>query len=576
MRLKKLQVKNYRGLNGEENVIEFDGVDIIFLIGQNNNGKSTFLQAYNMFTQSKAIATVEDFFNKNSSNPIEIFAEFIVEDSDKGDSILEKGDPNWIDKWVDDNKCVKIMKKWTSPGKPAEKMTFDPKEKQEYIPGGFGGFDTILQKYAPTPIIISAISSPEDLEAQINKIITDNHIKKLEKEHKDKYDKVIKDLIELKDEITNSDDINNINEKMNYMFEKIFPKLKVEVYTVPDSGIDITKTLKSTHGFKVNDNKLGLEYCDLKRNGNGVIRQALFSFLATINTENTSKRKDYLILFEEPELYLHPEATFALREQLYSLVKDSPYQILCATHSPLMIDTSKQHASLVRLVKNDEAITRTYQVNFDLFEGEEKDYLQMINRFNPHICEAFYADEVVLVEGDTEAIIYRELISRYYADERNVFILNTGSKANMVFYQRILTHFGIKHVVVHDVDSETYIDKKGMVKTNSMWPVNNTIWNQIEESNKQHHNIARRYVHFRNFEDAHNYNYNKKLGKPLSAFNFAKSITLESDERCIEFLKDLFGEQKINHTPECIQKFIQSEQVCIKEVAVELQEEMKL
>ncbi|MBN1057863.1 hypothetical protein FC764_08230 [Clostridium botulinum] len=575
MRLKKLQVKNYRGLNGEDNVIEFDGVDIIFLIGQNNNGKSTFLQAYNMFTQSKAIATVEDFFNKNSSNPIEIFAEFIVEDSDKGDSILEKGDPNWIDKWVNDNKCVKIMKKWTSPGKAAEKMTFDPKEKQEYIPGGFGGFDTILQKYAPTPIIISAISSPEDLEAQINKIITDNHIKKLEKEHKDKYDKVIKDLIDLKDEITNSDDINNINEKMNYMFEKIFPKLKVEVYTVPDSGIDITKTLKSTHGFKVNDNKLGLEYCDLKRNGNGVIRQALFSFLATINTGNNSNKKDYLILFEEPELYLHPEATFALREQLYSLVKDSPYQILCATHSPLMIDTSKQHASLVRLVKNDEAITRTYQVNFDLFEGEEKDYLQMINRFNPHICEAFYADEVVLVEGDTEAIIYRELISRYYSDERNIFILNTGSKANIVFYQKILTHFGIKHVIVHDVDSETYIDKKGRVKTNSMWPVNNAIWEQIEKSNEQCQNIARRYVHFRNFEDAHNYNYNKKLGKPLSAFNFAKSITLESDEKCIEFLKDLFGEQKINHTPEYIEKFIQIEQVCIKEVVVELEATIK-
>lgn len=559
MKLKKLQVKNYRGLKGENNIIEFDNVDIIFLIGQNNNGKSTFLEAYSMFTQSKAVATIEDFFNKDISEPIEIFGEFIVEDSDKEDSILGKGDPDWIDKWVDENKCVKIMKKWTNPGKSGEKMTFDPKDKQDYVLGGFGGFDTILQKYAPTPIVISAISSPEDLENQINKIITDNHIKKLEKEHKDKYDKIISDLIGLKDEITNSNDINDINEKMNCIFEKIFPQLEVEVYTVPDSGIDITKTLKSTHGFKVKDNKLSLEYCDLKRNGNGVIRQALFSFLATTNIGNNGNKKDYLILFEEPELYLHPEATFALREQLYSLVKDSPYQILCATHSPLMIDTSKQHSSLVRLVKGDEAITRTYQVMFDIFEGEEKDYLQMINRFNPHICEAFYADEVVLVEGDTEAIIYRELISRYYADERNIFILNTGSKANMVFYQKILTHFGIKHVIVHDVDSKTYTDKKGNVKTNSMWPVNNSIWNQIEESNKQYNNIARRYVHFRNFEDAHNYEYDKKLGKPLSAFNFAKSITLESNEKCIEFLDDLFGKQKINHTPEDIQKFFQSE-----------------
>ena len=78
MRLKKLQVKNYRGLKGENNIIEFDGVDIIFLIGQNNNGKSTFLQAYDMFVKAKRKATNEDFFNKDLKIPIEIYGEFIV------------------------------------------------------------------------------------------------------------------------------------------------------------------------------------------------------------------------------------------------------------------------------------------------------------------------------------------------------------------------------------------------------------------------------------------------------------------------------------------------------------------
>lgn len=560
MRLKKLQVKNYRGLKGENNIIEFDGVDIIFLLGQNNNGKSTFLQAYDMFVTTKTRATADDFFNKDSSVPIEIYGEFIVEDGDKDDTALSKSEPDWINKWVDDDKCVRIMKRWSEPDKDSQKMTYDPKEKHEYINGGFGGFDTLLQKYAPTPIMISAISSPEDLENKINEIITKDHIKKLEKEHKKQYDQIIKDLTDLKEEITKSSDISLINEKMNGIFNKIFPRLEVKVYPVPESGIDITKTLKSTHGFKVVDKKLDLEYSDLKRNGNGVIRQALFSFLSTANIENEKNKKDYLILFEEPELYLHPEAIYALREQLYSLVKNSPYQILCATHSPLMIDTSKPHASLVRLVKDGAATTRTYQVMFDLFQNEdEKDYLQMINRFNPHICEAFYADEVVLVEGDTEAVIYRELINRYYSDKRKVFILNTGSKANMVFYQKILTHFGIKHVVVHDVDYETCEDKNGKIRANAMWTFNDKIWEQIRISNEQYPRIARRYVHFRNFEDAHNYHYDSALGKPLSAFNFAKEIMLDSEEKCIEFLNDLFSDDKINHTPEDIKKFIKNE-----------------
>ncbi|WP_053600567.1 ATP-dependent nuclease [Bacillus sp. FJAT-18017] len=292
---------------------------------------------------------------------------------------------------------------------------------------------------------------------------------------------------------------------------------------------------------------------DLKKNGHGVMRQAFFSFLSTLERDLERKRKEYLILFEEPELYLHPEAVFSLREQLYKLAQDSPFQVLCATHSPLMIDTAKPHSSLVRLTKGENKQTKTYQVKFDLYEDEDKNFLQMINRFNPHICECFFADEVVLVEGDTEAVIFRDLIDRFYSKMKDVFVLNTGSKANMVFYQKILTHFGIKHVVVHDVDSKTYETSGGGLKTNAMWTFNQRIWDQIIVSNNLYPEIARRYTHNINFETAHQYKENKSKGKPLSAFEFAQSITLESNLPCIEFLNDLFGEGNINHSQEQIE-----------------------
>lgn len=558
MKLKRLKIKNYRGLQGENNIIEFDGVDIIFLIGKNNTGKSTFLRAYDLFVSAKSKAVTGDFFNRDTNIPIEIYGEFIVEPHDKDDAVLGKGDPEWIDKWMDDDGCVKIMKKWTAPDKEGEKMTYEPKIKHEYVKGGFGGIDTILQKYAPQPIFINAISTPEELETQINEIITKEHIKKLETNHKAKYELITNELNALKEEIAKSDDISQINSKMNTMFSKIFPQLEVEVYSVPDSGIDITKTLKATHGFKVKDKTVDLEHCDLKRNGHGVIRQAFFSYLSTSKVNLDSVRKDYLILFEEPELYLHPNAVFALRKQLYELAKDSPFQILCATHSSLMVDTAEPHASLVRLVKDEEAMSRTYQVKFNLFEGEDKRKLQMINKFNPHICEAFYADEVILVEGDTEAIIYRELIGRLYGNERGIFVLNTGSKTNMVFYQKILTHFGIKHIVVHDVDHEHCI-REGKKVVNGGWTLNNDIWEQIKESNRQYPGIARRYVHFRDFESAHNYKYNTTKGKPLSAFEFAQSITKDSNLKCIEFLDDLFSKGVINHSQEDVFKFAEEE-----------------
>ena len=551
MKLKRLIVKNFRGLYAEQNVIDFENSDIIFLIGKNNNGKSTFLHAYNFFIEPKQKACISDFYNNSTSMPIEIYGDFIVEKEDTADSSLSKNDPDWTKKWVDKDGYIKIMKEWDSVDTEGKKKTFNP-QTGDYEDGGFGGFDTLLKKYAPTSIFINAISTPEDLESKINDVITKNHIKKLETQHAAKYSSIIKQLEELKSDISSSDDINEINIKMNQFFSGIFPNLELEVYSVPESGIDITKTLKATHGLKVNDRNIGIETSDLKSNGHGVIRQAFFSFLSTLSADLDIKRKEYLILFEEPELYLHPESIFSLRDQLYKLAQNSPYQILCATHSPLMIDTSKPHSSLVRLVKEKNGETQTYQVNFDMFEGEDKNYLQMINRFNPHICECFYSDEVILVEGDTEAVIYRELIERYYHDKKDIFVLNTGSKSNMVFYQKMLSHFGIKHVVVHDVDSATCETKDGEQQTNSMWTYNEKIWDEIIKSNHKNKYLARRFVHNKNFEDAHNYKVNTSKGKPLSAFEFAVQIQKESNLPCIEFLNDVFGEAKINHSQEYI------------------------
>lgn len=72
MKLAKFKVQNFRGLKGEHNEIQFKKSDIIFLIGQNNTGKSTFLRAYEFFTNSKQKATLDDFYNQDITNTIKM------------------------------------------------------------------------------------------------------------------------------------------------------------------------------------------------------------------------------------------------------------------------------------------------------------------------------------------------------------------------------------------------------------------------------------------------------------------------------------------------------------------------
>ena len=46
------------------------------------------------------------------------------------------------------------------------------------------------------------------------------------------------------------------------------------------------------------------------------------------------------------------------------------------------------------------------------------------------MCESFFSDQAILAEGDTEAIIFRELINKFYENNK-YFVLNTGSKSNI-------------------------------------------------------------------------------------------------------------------------------------------------
>lgn len=109
--------------------------------------------------------------------PIEIVAEFSVEEIDEEDKQLGKEDPEWIKKWVSIDNIIRIKKIWSKENEEGKKHTFDPHIGQ-FVEGGFGGFDSLLKKYAPTAIIINAVSTPEDLEKKINDIITKNHLKK--------------------------------------------------------------------------------------------------------------------------------------------------------------------------------------------------------------------------------------------------------------------------------------------------------------------------------------------------------------------------------------------------------------
>ncbi|HUC82522.1 MAG TPA: AAA family ATPase, partial [Flavisolibacter sp.] len=514
---------------------------------KNNVGKSSFLSAYEFFVTANQKAIFSDFYNHNSSVPIVMEAVFLKETIDDTDEELagkakgKKVEPDWIEKWVDDQNLVRIKKIWNKQDESFSKHTFSPKENS-WVEGGFGGLHTLFQRYAPTPIVINAMETETSLEEKVNKLIQDEFLKKLKEEHPEEFSDIVGKIKHLQSKITGSDVISQYNSEINQYFRKVFSELTLKIEPKHEEGIKIEDAFKKNHSVTVT--KEGATRNELiNQYGHGVIRQALFNFISFLKKNWTDTRKQYLILFEEPELFLHPEATFKLRKCLYDLAEQSPFQILCATHSPMMIDLSRPHASLVRVTKSSDETTNTYQVGDDVFRGDEykKERLQMINRFNPHVCESFYASHVIIVEGDTEAIVYRDLIGRFF-NQFEVYVLNAGSKNNIPFFQEIFTAFHILHCIVHDTD--TKLDKNG--DANSAWTLNTRIWEKIQSANLKSEGLARRYVHIENFEKAHGIKLTGKE-KPIKAYEFVRELLEDSDAPCLNWLKDMLGTKAILH-----------------------------
>jgi len=566
MKIKSLKVNSFRNINGENNTLEFDDSDIIFIFGQNNVGKSTFLRAYEYFIAPKRKCLLSDFHNFDEENTIEMEMVFIKEDGDN--TVFER---KGLNAWVNAENEIKFRKTWTRAGVEGQKETFNP-DTSEFENNGFGGLETHLTKEAPTPIVIPAMPTPDELSKWITDTIKKQVLSTLSAEHGAAYQEALEKLNILQDQIEDKDLVKGFADKANANFQKVFPELSLSIAPQIGQVVDVSKALDKEFCVAINTQGEGNK-SEFNSHGHGVIRQAMFNFLGLSknnyepDSEGEITKKEFIILFEEPELYLHPKRIQLLKDTLYSLCRNSKFQILCASHNPQLIDLSKPHTTLARLTLSDDASTEIHQVGDDVFDsqGENRDRILMLNRFNPHICETFFADEVVLVEGDTEAIVVRQLLKEHYP-EKDIFVLNTGTKNNMPFFIKVLTHFKINQHVIHDSDCRYQYDRNGNVvlnkdqapRANSAWTLNQTIWAEMEASNLIFPSIVKRYVSVQNFEDAHNYSHDASKGKPLSAWEFAQGLDIAGNESIVSFVKQIAGieTREIEFTQEELQELV--------------------
>lgn len=191
------------------------------------------------------------------------------------------------------------------------------------------------------------------------------------------------------------------------------------------------------------------------------------------------QERQLIIGFEEPEIYLHPNAISKMRDTIYSLAESGNNQIVCTTHSPYMIDLNKkpkQTLNRLSLTTCDFGESRALTVEsipfnitkeFLELQEDDKNYIKMLLRVEDAIAKCFFVKKVLIIEGDTEQVVLSETISKIPGNLKNEilsdwYILRARGKAAIIPLIKYLRAMQIDIYVMHDKDENT----PGAVKFN--------------------------------------------------------------------------------------------------------------
>lgn len=341
---------------------------------------------------------------------------------------------------------------------------FDLTEEDVWFqnPGGIPG--NVL-KMLPRYLLIPVDSNLSEIQGNNSGVLgkTLNELFDMVRESSSNFKEAQRYLDELSKELDPKDTESEFGKMMsdlNTILASVFPNSELHATT---NLSDPSKVLKPTFDIEMSSNIR----TNVENQGTGMVRAAVFGMLRFrqkwLSQKEDEHARSLIICFEEPEIYLHPSAANQMRDTIYEL-SNSTSQIIASTHSPFIIDISRKPRQVLnRLTENGSSIDNlSFSVTdtFNLLQGDDKKYVKMLLKIDDYIARTFFANNVIIVEGDTEDILLRESIRRlpkqnYLSIISNFEVIKARGKAAIISLVKYLTAMGIKPIVVYDRDSKT-------------------------------------------------------------------------------------------------------------------------
>lgn len=497
MKLKQLKLKNFRGYK-EEILIEFG--NLTAFVGKNDVGKSTILEALEIFFNNKTIQCEREDLSVNHEDEdenIEISCVFsdieipIILDSNfetnlKDEYLLNKDGFLEIKKVLkcsivkpkansyivcchpsEENCKDLLLLKSTELKRRAEKLDIPKENYNASINASIRR--AIFNKFSNLNLIETDLAvDKEDSKKIFNKLEeyfpmyalfqSDRASSDSDKEIVDPMQIAISQAIKgLEVEINKIKE--EVKEKTLEIANKTLEKLKEMNSTLADSLIPEFKAEpKFDSLFKLSINSD--DRIAINKRGSGVRRLILLNFFraeAERQLNENPKKNNIIYAFEEPETSQHPNHQIMLIESFLKLSQKENCQIILTTHTPALAGMLPLNS--LRLIKKEKGKIEIFSTSEETYK-EITDMLGILPEPIPNTSKG-----ILLVEGVDDILFFYHLnkllkeaneIEKTFL-ESNINVVFTGGCNNLRYWitKRLVRQFNLPWAIFLDSDKNS-------------------------------------------------------------------------------------------------------------------------
>lgn len=293
------------------------------------------------------------------------------------------------------------------------------------------------------------------------------------------------------EETSDKRSLRGLEEDINSGLNDWEAKFKLKV-----SPLSETEVVKSLLDYEIYDEVLKANQ-SASSYGHGFQRQLIYRLLRVSAGYSTgkppAKKKDFspdfvLLLFEEPEAFLHPPQQSQLDSDLRRIAMEEGRQVLLSTHSPQFVSHATEHIpgiamlqrcngqsviGQIKIERLSELFAENQEVNkiatglknYEAGSDENKIEMEAVKYFlwlNPGRCGVFFAKRTLVVEGPSEVVLINYLIQtgKIRSPTGGLFVIDALGKCNVHRFMNLLGELKIQHSVLHDQDPNRTGDDK--------------------------------------------------------------------------------------------------------------------